>query len=140
MLEHVKALIGGNLQLQGFQLCVTEFDYLAALDADHVIVMITEVTMLIPDLAIVKPILLCKPEPAHKLQSIVDEILFEMMPVLLKPLGEFCRCEVVLGLQKHLQDVVAIFEVIYIRMGKQLLELFFFLRMNLGHSLPDIRI
>ena len=74
MLKHMKALSSCNLYLYFLHIFISEFLYFAALGANQMVMMFSQMAVLIAGLAVVKSAFVGKTETAHKLQSFADKL------------------------------------------------------------------
>ena len=123
----------GDLNLQFFELVFFEFNDFSAFSANHMIVMLTEVAVLISGLAVVKSASVSKTKTAHELQGFAHKLRVHLAAALRQQLGQFVNGNMLFGLQKDFEDIKSIFKIINVLLLKQLFELFFFLKMNLFH-------
>jgi hypothetical protein len=134
VLEHVKPVIAGDRQLEGLQGIVFEFDDVPAFGADHMVVVLPQMTMLIIDFAVVECVFLGKTEAAHQFEGFEDEIRLENHSLRLQQPGKTADGHMALGFQKPLQNPEPILEAIDLLLLEEFFELFFFLPVNLLHD------
>jgi hypothetical protein len=84
MLKHVKSLDGGNFILELFEVILFEFDYFSASGANHVVMMLAQMTMFIANGTVVKAAFMGKPETAQQFHCFSNKIGIELPAVLVK--------------------------------------------------------
>jgi len=123
----------GDLGLEALQFFIPELQDLSALGANHVIVVLSQVPVFVSHLAVVESVFLRKSEPAHQLQGVPNKIGRKGVSVIVEYLNEFTRGDVVLDLEKNLENRVPALKLIDMLLLEEFLELFFFLVMNPLH-------
>ena len=110
-----------------------EFNNFSASGANHVVMMLAQMTVFISNSAIVKSTLMGKPETAHQLHCFANKIGIELPAVLVKTFYKSIDGNMLFCLQKGFQNLESILKIIDLLLFKKLFELFFFLNMNLFH-------
>jgi hypothetical protein len=134
MLKHVKPVGYGNVLLKALQIIIPKFDDIAASCTDHVVMMLTQMPVLITRLTILEGSLLGKTEPAHHFQGLLNELIGKMDTVFGQQLVHLRGGNVLLRLEKHLQHLEPIFELIDVRLMEELFKMLFFFQMDGFHS------
>jgi hypothetical protein len=134
VLQHVKPLRGGDLQLQVFKAIVLKFKNALAFCANHMVVMLTEMTVLITDHAVVEPVFAGKAKSAHQFQRIADKIGGKTVSVSLENFDQFICSQMLFGLKEDFQYMKPVLEPINVFLLKQLLKLLFLLTVYLLHD------
>jgi hypothetical protein len=138
VLQHVKAEFVGNSLLQLFEMIVAELKDFHAPGADHVVVVLTEMAMLVTHLAVFKSIPAGKAVVGHQIEGVLDEIRLEIVSVLPQPHHQFLPGDVLFDLQKNLQNCEPILEAVDAFLFEEFLELRFFLFVNQLHDVDSI--
>ena len=133
MLKHVKPIGGGDILLEAFQVIVSEFRDVSAPCADHMIMMLAKVSMLIANLPVFEGSFLGEPETAHHFQGLVNELIGKVDTVFGQELVHFLERNVLFSLEKHLEDLKTIFKPIDVRLKKEPFEMLLFFSMYWLH-------
>ena len=91
----------GDLFLQSFQGLVFKFNNATAFGANHVVMVLSQVTVLISDLAIVESNTVGKSVMTDQLQSFLDKCFLEILSVFPDQGLQFSCGDMVFGVQKH---------------------------------------
>lgn len=126
MLKHVESAGGGDILLKAFQVLVSEFNDVSASCADHMVMVLAEMSVLITGLPVLEGPFLGKSEPAHHFQGLVNELIGKMDTVFGQQLVHLLGRDVFFGLKKHLENFIAILELIDVRLKEELFEMLFF--------------
>jgi hypothetical protein len=135
MLKHVKPVGYGDVLLKAFQVVVAELNDVAASRADHVVMMLAEMSVLITGLTVLEGSLLGETEPAHHLQGLVNKFVGKMDPVFGQQPVHLLGGNVFFRLKEHLEDLEPIFELIDVGLKEEPLEMLFFFQMYRLHNL-----
>ncbi len=102
VLQHVKPLGSCDLDLQLFDLFLFEFQDFSAFGADHMIMVLTQVPVLVKNHTIIKAALVGKSETAHQLKCFLDEFRFQLPTVAFQQSHDLLDGHVLFGLQECL--------------------------------------
>jgi len=130
----MESAIGGNLNLEVFQVFILKFNYFSAFCADHVIMVLSQVAVFISELPVIEPISLSKPVAAHELQRVSYKIAGVIIAGVIKDLDQFSGGDMLLFLEECFQDVVSVFKSIDLFLVEKLFELFLFLPVQRFHA------
>ena len=133
VLQHMKPLGCGYLDLQLLDSLLFELQDLSAFGADHVIMVLTQMAMLVKNHAIIEAAPAGKAEVAHQLKGFPNEFRIQLPAILFQKLVDSLDGHVLFGLQKSLQHLEPIFEIVDMLLFEQLFKLPFFLEMYLFH-------
>jgi hypothetical protein len=133
----MKTVGGCDLDLQLLDLSLFEFDDIAAFGADHMIMVLAQMPVLIKDHAIVKASPLGESETAHQLQGLAHELGIQIPAVVFKHLMDFFDGHMFFGLQERFQHLEPIFEIVDVFLFEQLFKLLLFLKVYLFHFLSE---
>jgi len=106
-----------------------------ALGADHMVMMLTDVPMLISNNTIVEAVFVGKTIATHEVQGIRNKGRHQGDIFFFYDFIQFILRKVLLCLKKSLQHFHAVFQAVNIFLLKKLLELFFFLKMDRLHHM-----
>jgi hypothetical protein len=134
VLEHVESVFGRDFNLHVFNRILFEFYNFAALDANHVVMVLPEMPVFIAYDAVVEFVFPRETEITHKLERISHELAVEIMPFFIEHLSQFGGGDMILGLKKGFEHLEPVFEIIDISSPEKLFELFFFLKMSPFHT------
>jgi hypothetical protein len=134
MLKHVKTMGGGDILLESLQVFIFKFGDTAASGTDHMVVVLAKVPMFIAGLPVVKGALLGKPEAAHHMKGLADEIERQVEVLLQKHLMKLLGGQVLFRLEKHLQNFQTLFKLVDIRVFEERFEMLFFSMMQRFHN------
>jgi len=124
VLKNVKSPAVCDRFLQGLHLLILEFNNLAALGADEVVMMMPEVAVLISGRLAFKLLFLGEPEIHPSIHALPDKAILIIVPSLLQPLHDFFKGQVVLRIQKHVDDVephVRVLQAVRLDEGSEIL-------------------
>ena len=143
MLQHMKSMSGSDFYLQLFDLCFFKFQYGSAFCADHVVVMLSQMSVFVEHDAIVKAAFVGKTEATQQFECFFHKLIFQSPAIALKPFNQLFDRYVFFCLQKNFEDFKSIFKIIDLFLFKELLKLLLFLDMDLLHlrsklTLPDL--
>ncbi len=108
MRSKLKSVLGGHLVLNGFQLRRVELDDLSAGRADHVIVMLMLVIVLVMGAAIAEPRFAGQPRISQKLQRAVNRGLPDVRILFAHEAKKIFARHVSFRAEKDFQDQVAL--------------------------------
>src|SRR5438552_14570 len=108
MRSKLKSVLGGHLVLNSFQLRRVELDDLSADRADHVIVMLVLVIVLVMRAAIAESRFAGQPRISQKLQRTIDGGLSDARVLFAHQAIEIVAGDVTFGAEKYFQDQVAL--------------------------------
>jgi hypothetical protein len=134
MLKHVKPMGDGDVLLKAFHIIISEFNDIAASCADHMVMMLAKMPVLISRLAVLEGPFLGETEPAHHFQGLLNELIGKMDTVFGQQLVHLRGGNVLLRLEKHLQHLEPIFELIDVRLMEELFKMLFFFQMDGFHN------
>ena len=134
VLQHVKPVGRSQKNLAVFHLVVLKLDDAAALCADHVVVVLAQVAVLVAGQTVVELVFPGEAELAHQFEGVPHE--FGVISVskggqqLLQLLGG----DVLFGVEKRVQDLEPVFKTVDVFLLEQGDELLFFLVVNRFHG------
>ena len=123
----------GYLYLKIFKPVFSEFNNLSAFCADHMIMVLAEVHVLITVMSIVEPVFLSETETNHELKGVSDKIRFKIISIFLQEINQLTAGQVLFGLQKNFKNIESVFKIIYGFLFEKFFELLFFLTVNMFH-------
>jgi hypothetical protein len=130
VLEQVKTTFGGDLNLKLLYGLILKLKDAFAFGANHVVVVLAKVMVLIAGLAVVEQVLPGKPIVAHQVNGIANKFQFQSRTLGLDQVGQFLGRHMVFGGQENLQHYQPVFESIDSILLEKLYELLFFLLMD----------
>jgi hypothetical protein len=134
MLKHMKPMGRGNVLLKSFHVIISKFSDISAPCADHVVMVLPEMPVLIPRLAVLEGSFLGKTEPAHHFEGLLNELERKMDAVFDQKLVHLLGGNVLFRLEKHLEHLEPIFELIDVRLMEELFKMLFFFPVDRFHN------
>jgi hypothetical protein len=112
MLKHVKPLGGGDVLLETLQVVIFEFYNVSASGADHMVMVLAKMPMLVSGLCVLELSFLGKSEPAHHIQGLSHELIGKIDAVFAQQLMHLLGRDVLFSLQKCFENLKTVFEFI----------------------------
>ena len=108
MLRDFKAVLGGHGVLKSLQFSRKEFDDLAALGTDHVVVMLVFVVVFVVRASVAETNFTSEPRFSEQLKGAINRRLADRWVFFFDELVEIFVREMVFGAQKNIQNEVAL--------------------------------
>jgi hypothetical protein len=138
VLKQVKSMTLGRPDLKRFQLRVFKFHDLAALGADHMVMVLPQMEVFIQNFTVLELPLAGEPILTHEFQGVTDKFGIQPVTQIVKPLNHLCRGHMPVGPHEGFHDGKPIFEIRYVILSEQLAELFLFLLVQCLRHRPTL--
>ena len=102
MILNLKLILFGDGELLFFNRIIVELNNFSTLYADHMIMVLTQVPVLVKNHTIIKTALMGKSETAHQLKCFMDEIRFQLPTIAFQQPQDLLDGHVLFGLQESL--------------------------------------
>jgi hypothetical protein len=130
VLQYVKTVQGGYLNLKVFHLTVLELDNLPAFCANEMVMVKTDMSMLVKGRASLEFRFDCETIATEEVEGLLYKLWFKPVSIFMQGFHEFLKTDVPFNTQKYLQDGQSVRGSVDPFVFKKTLELIFFLIMN----------